>query len=260
MEVKTELKKIIYVDDVSFGLTSVKNRLKEQFEVLPAQSVSSLFEMLKHVTPDVILLDVNMPEVDGYEGIRMLKRDERYAKIPVIFVTAEHDKYNVEKGINLGAAAYIVKPFSTKQLVSAIEKTYKTGKPKIGADGGAEVKPCILAVDDVSTMLRTIHNALRDNYKVYTLSEPEKLEDLLQNIKPDLFLLDYKMPEITGFDLIPVIRRFPEHKETPIIFLTSEGTAGNLSAAVRLGVCDYIVKPFELQTLRDKIQTRLKQD
>ncbi|MCL2210234.1 MAG: response regulator [Treponema sp.] len=254
------LKKIIYVDDVSFGLTSVKNRLKDRYEIYLAQSVADLFNTLKQVKPDVILLDVKMPDLDGYDAIIMLKRDERYANIPVIFVTAEFDKSSMEKGINLGAAGYVTKPFSTEQIIEAIEMAYGTGVQNSGSGEQDSVKPCILAVDDVSSMLRTIHNVLRDTYKVYTLSEPEKLGELLHNIEPDLFLLDYKMPQINGFELIPMIREFPQHRETPIIFLTSEGTADNLTAAIRLGACDYIVKPFEPDILREKIAMHLKQN
>jgi DNA-binding response OmpR family regulator len=94
---------------------------------------------------------------------------------------------------------------------------------------------------------------LRDKYKVYTLPKPEKLQDLLLNTTPDLFLLDYNMPTISGFDVIPVIRGNPAHQDTPIIFLTSAGTIDHLTVAVDLGVCDFIVKPFDMDVLREKV-------
>ena len=68
-----------------------------------------------------------------------------------------------------------------------------------------------------------------------------------------MILLDYEMPEINGFDLIPIIRKFSEHKDTPIIFLTSLGTMEHVSAAAKLGACDFIVKPFEPDNLREKV-------
>ena len=86
-----------------------------------------------------------------------------------------------------------------------------------------------------------------------TLTNPLDLDKVLQKQTPDLFLLDYKMPEMSGFELIPLIREHDAHKETPIIFLTSEGTFDNVTAAVALGVKDYIVKPFRAETLREKI-------
>jgi DNA-binding response OmpR family regulator len=98
---------------------------------------------------------------------------------------------------------------------------------------------------------------LREFYKVYTLPKPNKLEEFLTKTKPDLFLVDYQMPGINGFDLIPIIRGFPEHKTTPVIFLTGEGTIENINAAIELGACDFIVKPFERYVIRKKVAKHL---
>ena len=115
------------------------------------------------------------------------------------------------------------------------------------------IKPCVLAVDDAPDILKSVFFELRDIYTVFTLPKPEMLEGFLKKTTPDLFLLDYNMPVMSGFDLIPVIRSFKKHANTPIIFLTSEGTIDNLSAAVALGASDFIVKPFEPDVLREKI-------
>ena len=111
----------------------------------------------------------------------------------------------------------------------------------------------ILAIDDSPVMLQTISSALESNYKVYCLTDPTKIQDFLYQITPDLFLIDYKMPELSGFDLIPIIRSFKEHLNTPIIFLTAMGTPGHVSAALSLGACDFIVKPVQDDVLREKI-------
>jgi len=111
----------------------------------------------------------------------------------------------------------------------------------------------VLAVDDSPTMLKSIISTLKDQYKVFTLSNPTQVERFLRQITPELFLLDYKMPDINGFELIPIIRSFEEHKDTPIIFLTSLGTIDLVSTAAMLGACDFLVKPFDPYTLHDKI-------
>ena len=111
----------------------------------------------------------------------------------------------------------------------------------------------ILAVDDSSVMLKTISSVLGEKYKVYGMTDPTMLEIFLKKIVPELFLLDYRMPSRSGFDLIPIIRSFEEHKETPIIFLTSIGTLSHVSSAFALGACDYIVKPFKEDILLEKI-------
>ena len=111
----------------------------------------------------------------------------------------------------------------------------------------------ILAVDDAPVMLKTISSVLSEDYRVYGMTDPTMLEKFLHQITPELFLLDYQMPERSGFDLIPIIRSFKEHKDTPIIFLTSLGTSDHVSAALTLGACDFIVKPFHGNILREKI-------
>jgi PleD family two-component response regulator len=114
-------------------------------------------------------------------------------------------------------------------------------------------KLCVLAVDDSPSTLKTIIAALKNQYKVFTLSNPMQVKRFLQQVTPELFLLDYKMPEINGFELVPIIRSFEEHKDTPIIFLTSLGTKNNISVAAMLGAVDFVVKPFDSHTLQEKI-------
>jgi CheY-like chemotaxis protein len=111
----------------------------------------------------------------------------------------------------------------------------------------------VLAIDDSPVVLKTISSALGSLYNVYTLSDPMLLEKFLEEITPELFLLDYKMPRRSGFDLVPIIRNFEEHKDTPILFLTSAGTSDNVSAASMLGARDFMVKPFHGETLRKKV-------
>jgi CheY-like chemotaxis protein len=111
----------------------------------------------------------------------------------------------------------------------------------------------VLAVDDSPVMLSTINSVLGGEYKVYSMPKPSMVESFLRQITPDLILLDYEMPEINGFELVPIIRNFEEHKETPIIFITSMGTIEHISAATVLGARDFIVKPFQADNLLKKV-------
>ncbi|MCL1848585.1 MAG: response regulator, partial [Clostridiales bacterium] len=113
--------KIIFVDDVMSNLDQGRNILKAFYEVYPALSAHKLFEILENVVPDLILLDIEMPEVNGYEAMKMLKKDSRFADIPVIFVTAKNDESSEREGFDLGAVDYITKPFSAPLLLKRIE-------------------------------------------------------------------------------------------------------------------------------------------
>ena len=238
-------KKIMYVDDIKYSLMTVKSRLNEYYDIYPAHSAEMLFKILEKNEPDLILLDINMPDVNGYEILKML-RDNRY-DVPVIFLTGKNDKKSMVKAMELGATDYVTKPFTEPGLIECIENQINPKKK-------AALKPVILAVDDSISVLQSINLALSSTYKVRTLPIPEVLTTLLVKVSPDLFLLDCKMPVLSGFDLVPIIRGFPGHEDTPIIFLTAAGTIDNLNVAVNLGACDFIVKPFDADVLREKIK------
>jgi putative two-component system response regulator len=114
--------KIIIVDDNISNLTQGRNILKSFYEVFPAPSTDKLFEILENVLPDLILLDVKMPNKSGYDTIKELKADVRYRDIPVIFLTVKTDSESELLGFDLGAADYIGKPFSPPLLLKRIEK------------------------------------------------------------------------------------------------------------------------------------------
>jgi len=113
-------KKIIYVDDVNASLIVLKKALKAHYEIFLADSISKMYKIMEKIKPDLILLDVLMPDTGGFEIIKKLKDDKRYSDIPVIFITVNSDKESVEEGLSLGAVAYAVKPFNTLKLVETI--------------------------------------------------------------------------------------------------------------------------------------------
>ena len=115
-------KKIVVVDDNPENLNALKNTLKESYMVYPNPSAPDMFELLEHVRPDLILLDVEMPGMNGYEAIKKLKNSEKYKEIPVIFLTSMSGEESEKEGLQLGAADYIQKPFVTPVLLERIQK------------------------------------------------------------------------------------------------------------------------------------------
>ncbi|MCL2697007.1 MAG: response regulator [Oscillospiraceae bacterium] len=114
-------KLLVIVDDDITNLIVARNNLSEDYDVFTAPSGEKLFKLLKKITPDLILLDVNMPVMNGYEVIRILKDNEQTAHIPVIFLTAKSDGSSELEGLSLGAIDYIAKPFSPPLLAKRIE-------------------------------------------------------------------------------------------------------------------------------------------
>jgi len=114
-------RKVIVVDDNTVNLVTCKNILKTFYEVYPAPSAAKMFELLGQFLPELILLDVEMPEIDGYETARLLKNNDAYKDIPIIFLTALRDARNEMEGLDLGAVDYITKPFAGPLLLRRIE-------------------------------------------------------------------------------------------------------------------------------------------
>ena len=114
-------KKIIAVDDNLENLTAIKNIMKDTYDVYPVIKAAKMFDLLEHFLPDLILLDVEMPDMNGYEVARMLKNSDNFKKIPVIFLTFMDSQENEIEGLNLGAVDYIRKPLIGPLLLQRIE-------------------------------------------------------------------------------------------------------------------------------------------
>ena len=112
---------IILVDDNLSNLAQGKDILKPYYKVFPAPSAAKLFEALDNIIPDLILLDIEMPDMSGFEVIKKLKADPAYKDIPVIFLTSKRDEDSELRGFDLGAMDFVVKPFSAPKLLKRIE-------------------------------------------------------------------------------------------------------------------------------------------
>ena len=112
---------IFLVDDNPIYLTTGKAALQEKYTVVTIPSGEKLLLALKKVRPDLILLDVEMPEMSGYDAIKIIKADPQTAEIPVIFLTGKTETEDELLGLSLGAVDYITKPFSTPLLLKRIE-------------------------------------------------------------------------------------------------------------------------------------------
>ncbi len=113
--------KIIFVvDDSSVNLTRAKQVLEDSYRVLTLLSAARMFALLERVTPDIILLDIEMPEMDGFTALQKLKESEKTKHIPVIFLTGSGVESMETRGLELGAVDFVLKPFSDSALLKRI--------------------------------------------------------------------------------------------------------------------------------------------
>jgi len=117
---KSTRKKIIIVDDSVSYLSVVRTLLKPFYDTYPVPSGKKLFMIMEKFIPDLILLDIAMPEMDGFEIIKIMKESSRYKNIPVVFITAQDDEDSAVKGLNYGAVDYVTKPFHGPLLLQRI--------------------------------------------------------------------------------------------------------------------------------------------
>jgi len=115
------MKIIFVVDDSAVNLIKAKQALEDRYEVYTMLSAAKMFTLLERITPDLILLDIEMPEVDGFIALQRLKEDELTARIPVIFLTAFSDEAREYHGLELGAVDFIAKPFSVPIMLRRIQ-------------------------------------------------------------------------------------------------------------------------------------------
>ncbi len=116
------MKHILIVDDVTTNLKCAAEVLKDTYDVTTAKSGKAALQILREMQPDLIMLDVNMPEMNGFEVMERIKEDPVTRDIPVIFLTAEADKENEVTGLKMGAMDFIKKPFEPDIMRSRIEK------------------------------------------------------------------------------------------------------------------------------------------
>ena len=117
------MKKILIVDDEPNIVMSLEYTFKKKgFEVFIARDGSEALEILENNIPDIILLDVMMPNVDGYQTLTHIKQNERLNLVKTIVLRAKSKASDIEKGIRLGADKYLLKPFSVKKLVSEVNE------------------------------------------------------------------------------------------------------------------------------------------
>jgi len=119
-------KKILLVDDEIQLVDVVKIRLEAiGYDVIPAYDGQEALDKARREKPDLIILDLMLPKIDGYKVCRMLKFDEKYKHIPIILFTARAQEEDVKMGEEVGGDAYIIKPFDPQALLDKIKELIK---------------------------------------------------------------------------------------------------------------------------------------
>jgi signal transduction histidine kinase/DNA-binding response OmpR family regulator len=178
------------------------------FDIHTLNQPHKALQIAKQIKPRAITLDVMMPEKDGWQVLHDLKRDPETKHIPVIICSILE---NVEKGFNLGAADYLVKPFLQEDILNALSR--------LNLDDDIHN---ILIIDDDPNSQKIIQSMLEktSKFKVFIAANGNAGFELIENTQPDVILLDLFMPECNGFELIEKLNADEELSKIPIITIS----------------------------------------
>lgn len=259
--------RILIVDDVNENLHALMNILRDDYVISAATSGEKALEIAqRQPQPDLILLDIKMPGMDGYSVLARLKAEPATADIPVIFVTALSEATDEERGLKLGVADYITKPVNAELLRVRVKnqlelKGYR--KTPILLDAMRRLPPgevpTILVVDDIPENIHALLEVLKDDYRIMVANNGRKAIELAQGATPpDLILLDIVMPDMNGVEVCRQIKMTPSGNRIPIIFITVVDSSEDKVHGFDVGAADYITKPFDIDEVRVRIRTHLE--
>ena len=256
--------KILTVDDSKTVRIIVRKAFKPyDCEILEASNGVEGLAVAAKETPDLILLDVTMPVMDGVEMLTKLKSDPQLKGIPVMMLTAEGGKDNVLKIAKLGIRDYIVKPFKEDVLC---EKAGRIIELKPLTDATSKTRSIfdpasILVVEDKPAIIQQIQEGLKHTpWKVHGVSAQGEAIDFCTKSPPDLIMISLSLPEDAAFTLFRVIRTNVKTKYTPVFGLVVKTETGSQQQAQTVGFTTVITKPIDVTELEAKIAKAMNLD
>lgn len=270
--------KILIIEDEPVHLNVMKVKLEyEGYDVLVATDGETGYRKIKEEKPDLVLLDIILPKLDGFGVLERLKKEGLTP--PIIVVSNSGQPVEIDKALKLGARDYLVKAeFNPADVLEKVEKVVgKTAPPSKGAkiqtagaaksapqnfniESGKKGKNTILIIEDDKFLRDLITQKLqREGFATADAVDGEEGLKMARENKPDLILLDLILPGIDGFEILKRVKNDRTTAQIPVIVLSNLGQKEDMDRAVSLGAEDFMVKahftPGEIIT---KIKSILK--
>lgn len=182
-------KKILIVDDTLANLQLLGSILKDQYSLSFCSHGKEALDLLEKDKPDLILLDIMMPDIDGFEVCKIIRMSEKTSQIPIIFLSAKNDRESVVKGMSLGAQDYIVKPFLPEEVLNRIKLQFpKKIVPRLSENARS--------INNTSKVF--LYNRMR-NMQTCLENKDEKYAETLSSIEEDLDPMVSLIPELLTY-------------------------------------------------------------
>ena len=248
----TSVKTIMVVDDsTALRRTMALTLEKHGYRVIQRKDGKDALDGFRqNPNIDLIICDVEMPTMNGFEFLGMRRRDSQLSKIPTFMLTSRSGTKHRNLATQLGADGYFTKPYVEQEFISEVKKILdkqnKNNYQNKTANTSTLKKKTILIIDDSSALRRTL--ALRLESKGYHVLQGrdglEGLELLRNNLQTNLVICDVEMPNMNGFEFLTTRRTEPNLKQIPVVMLTSRSTDKHRSLATSLGADGYFTKPY----------------
>jgi two-component system cell cycle response regulator len=266
--------KILVVDDDINIINFFQSVLEEQgYIVETAGNGIEAVKKAKQFQPEVILLDVIMPEMDGYEATEALKGDPDTSNMSVILVTGMNTLEDKVRGLECGADDFITKPFNFDELVARVRSLVKlkrlqdqlrTLEQECAQDILLKQQRSlslnmVLIVEDDERIAKIMSNVLgTGGYLTYFIKDGNEAVEFIKDNVPDLVLLDLMLPGLDGLEVLKRIRENVMTTEVPVIVITAIDDFKTKIKGLYIGADDYLVKPVKSLELLARVKANLR--
>jgi diguanylate cyclase (GGDEF)-like protein len=238
-------KLIFIVDSNDANLKAAAAALEAHFRVLTMPSAVKMFSLLEKQQPSLILLDIDTPDMDGFEALSKLKGHTKWYDIPVILMTGTVDELLFPRALKLGVNKVLDKPIVPSVLLDCV-KTYIQGNAH-----------SVLIVDDQELSITMLRKILDRDYTIFAADNGPEAIRLAKKHLPDVILLDIMMLDMDGFAVIAVLKRTEKTKDIPVIFITGLANDEDEEKGLALGAADYITKPFSPAVVKLRLRNQI---
>jgi CheY-like chemotaxis protein len=249
-------RRILVVEDNEVAMAQVKHVLEMAgYLVDTAQGGQEALDYIRHTIPDAIVLDLMMPEMDGFEVLDTIHSQEAASRVPVLVLTAKDltlEEFKRLKGKNIKQLVQ-KGDVARERLLSKIRVMLDGNDTPGGKRERGGTTPSILVVEDHSDSLLAIRAVLGDRYLVLEATDGEKGLEMALSGVPDLILLDISLPKMDGLSVVRRIKADESARRIPVIALTASAMKGDREKILSAGCDDYIAKPVDAEALVQRI-------
>ncbi len=269
--------RVLVVDDILSNVKLLEAKLTaEYFEVVTAFNGAECLARIEEGIPDIVLLDVMMPGMDGFEVCRRIKSNPRTAHLPVVMVTALDQPSDRVAGLEAGADDFLTKPVDDAALFARVRSLVRlkmmTDELRMREATGQSmglVDPAqtlidaapsgrILAIEDRPESATWLAGALQPQHEVSTVDTFEEALVRVRGGDYDLVIVSLGMRGFDGLRLCSQLRSLPEGRNVPILVVVSDGDRRKLNQALEMGVNDYLARPVDKNELVARVRTQLR--